>query len=518
MSDDAASGPTTADDPAPVSGGPDLGGRLHPSVIVVWGLRSLGPLAVVLIASNAMERTFGLAALALVAVGGWIRWLRFTWRVEPGQLVIERGLFQRTRRVIPVARIQAVQTVRKIQHRVFGVVGLRVEAIGGSETEGQLDALDEALARTVQQVLLDRADAAGQPTVGSSAVAAAPPGSAVAAAPPPGTVLAHCTPRRLLLAGLTGGRVGVAAAIIGLAQQAFGDDLTEAALSAPERLGVMVAVALVVAGILVAFVLSVLATAVVYWDFTVRRDGELLRLHRGLLDERRDTVPIARVQSLTVEQNVLRRALGLAAVKMVVAGRAGDDGDMTSTLLPIGSRDEALGLVGELFDIADVDGVTLTPMPTGARDRRLARAALVTAVATAGALVALGWPTGLVGLAAAVALVPAALASYRALGWATHGDTVVARSGWLIQRLSVTPSAALQSVRLTSSPFQRRRRLASLRLEIARSRGARDPRLLDLAAADGGALLHRLAPAAAGVVADEQPGRRADAPPPWTGP
>jgi len=517
MSDDATAGPTTADDPASATGAPDLGGRLHPSVIVVWSLRSLGPLVVILIASSAMERTFGLAALALVIVGAWIRWLRFTWRIEPGRLVIERGLFQRTRRVIPFARIQAVQTVRKIQHRAFGVVGLRVEAIGGSETEGQLDALDEALARRVQKVLLDRADAAGRPEPPPSEVAAVPTGRA-AAETPPGTVLAHCPPRRLLLAGLTGGRVGVAAAIIGLVQQAFGDNLTEVALAAPERLGITTAAVLVVAGIVVAFVVSVLATAVIYWDFTVRRDGTLLRLHRGLLDQRRDTVPIARVQSLTVEQNVLRRALGLAAVKMVVAGRAGDDGDMTSTLLPIGSRDDALRLVGELFDLADVDTVTLTPMPAGARDRRLARAAIVTAAAAAVTLIILGWPTGLVGMTAAVALIPAALASYRALGWAMHGDVVVARSGWLVQRLSVTPSTALQSVRLTSSPFQRRRRLASLRLEIARSRGALDPRLLDIAATNGTALLHRLATAAVrgGFASDELPGPREEASQPWT--
>jgi putative membrane protein len=132
-------------------------------------------------------------------------------------------------------------------------------------------------------------------------------------------------------------------------------------------------------------------------------------------------------------------------------------------------------------------------MPHGARDRRLARAALATVVVTAVTLVTVGWPSGLLGLLTTAVVVPAALASYRALGWATHGDAVVARSGWLVQRLSVTPAAALQSVRLTSSLFQRRRRLATLRLEIARSRGARDPRLLDIAATDGSTLLHRLA-------------------------
>lgn len=499
-----AGGPATTDGGAPAPAAPGLGGRLHPSVIMVWSLRGLAPLVAVWIAANPSELAFSVGFAVLLIGGSAVRWLRFTWRIEPGQLVIEQGLLQRRRRVIPLARIQAVQTVRKLQHRVFGIVGLRVEAIGGSDTEGQLDALDEATARQVQQALLDRAGADAAPAA-PGADAATTPAAAAAADTPPGTVLAHCPPRRLLLAGLTGGRVGVAAAIIGLAQQTFGDRLTDVALSAPERLGVVAVVALATAGLVVAFVLSVVATAITYWDFTVRRDEGLLRVRRGLLDERRDTVPIARVQSLTVEQNVLRRALGLAAVKMVVAGRAGDDGDMTSTLLPIGGHDDALRLIGHLFDLPDIAGATPSPMPRAARDRRLVRAALGTALVTAAALGLAGWPNGLLGLTVAVPLLPAALASYRALGWTTHGDAVVARSGWLVQRLSVTPAAALQSVRLRSSPFQRRRNLATLRLEIARSRGASDPRLLDLAASDGTALLHHLAQAAVARVGGIDP-------------
>jgi putative membrane protein len=487
MSDDA-----TATETIDAATPPLLGGRLHPSVIAVWSLRSAGPLVIILIASDLMQRAFGLVALALILGGAWIRWLRFSWRIEPGQLVIEQGLLQRRRRVIPVARIQAVQTVRKVQHRMFGVLGLRVEAIGGAETEGQLDALDVDVAHRVQRRLLQQVEAPG------TDAAPAPPALPTASArptvdAPPGTVLAHCTPRQLLLAGLTGGRVGVAAALLGLAQQVFGDRLTDAALTAPERLGLLTVIAFVALGIVVAFVLSVLATAVVYWNFTVRHDGALLRLQRGLLDERHDTVPIARVQSLTIEQNVLRRALGLAAVKMVVAGRAGEDRDLTSTLLPIGSSDEAQRLVNALSDNPNVDDIALTPMPAAARTRRLGRAALMTVVVTGIPLVTVGWPVGLLGIAAAALFVPIALASYRALGWARHGGAVVARSGWLIRRLSVTPVTALQSTQLTSSPFQRRRRLATLRLQIARSRGARDPRLLDIDVADGNRLLHDLA-------------------------
>jgi putative membrane protein len=503
---DHRTGSTTAegeDPPARLAGPPDdpdgsgrqLGGRLHPSVIAVWSARGLVPLAAVWIASDAGDVVFGLVLLVLLLGGSWVRWLRFAWRIEPGQLVIERGLLQRTRRVIPLARIQAVQTVRKVQHRVFGVVGLRVEAIGGSETEGQLDALPVDLARVVQQVLLGQEPAPPAATgVPSGDAGDRPVTSLVLEEAPPGRVIARCRPGTLILAGLTGGRVGVAAALIGLAEQFYGQRMAEAALSAPQRYGLRAALAFVALGIAAAFVLSVAATAVTYWDFTVRRDDGLLRLHRGLLDERRDTVPLTRVQTVTVEQNVLRAAFDLAAVRMTVAGRAGDDAGVTGTLLPIGGLREATSLVDEAWDHTAVSAVELQRMPTAARTRRLVRA-----VTAAVVLAAAVWPFAGVGPAAATGVVVlvlgtlVGLASYRSLGWAVTGNLVVARSGWLVRRLSVTPVAALQSVRLSSSPFQRRRGLATLRLEIARSRGGRDPGLIDLSADVGAALLARLA-------------------------
>jgi putative membrane protein len=439
-----------------------LRGRLHSSVIALWTLQAFAPLAALWIASSA-ERVVALVAITLTILASWVRWTRFRWRIEPEQLIIEHGLLQHTRRVIPIERIQAVQTVRKIRHRVFGVVGLRIETVGGNQTEGQLDALPPATAAQVQRLLLRETD-------GPPAPSAAPEGS----------VLARCTPRMLLVAGLTGGRVGVAAAVLAFAQELAGRRVADAVLSAPQRFGATVLVIVVLLGIAAAFALSVVATAVTYWNFTVTRDGDLIRLHRGLLDERRDTVPLTRVQALTVEENLVRRALGLAAVKMVVAGRAGEDEALTSTLLPIGSREQAFALAGAVLAIDHPDRITLRAMPPEARARRLTRAAVAVIAVTAVTLVVLDWPVGLWGLLSAAVAVPAARGAYRALGWRRDADVVVARAGWPIRRTSITPVHAPQSLRVSCSPFQRRRGLATLRIEIARSVRGRDPRLIDL--------------------------------------
>lgn len=507
--------------------GDALAGRLHPSVIVLWSLRALVPLVAAVWATDSAGQAIGLAVLALAVGASWLRWLRFTWRIDDGGLTIEQGLLQRTRRIIPLERIQAVQAQRSLRHRVFGVVGLRVEAIGGSETEGQLDALTPAVARQVQHALVRRGDAGGHvdaaqsgsrpgatggphatPTGADTAApvdptrtgssdaggSAAPAPFAVGEPAPPGTVLAHCPPRQLLLAGLTGGRVGVAAAGLGLAQQALGDGLTDWAFALPQRFGLVVLAVLVGAAAVAVFVVSVIATALAYWDFTVRRDGALLRVQRGLLTERRDTVPLRRIQSVTVEQNIVRRAFGLASVSTVVAGRAGDNDGVTATLLPIGDLDTALELAGTVLATGDIGAVPLRPMPAAARGRRLVRAAWTAAVSAAVAAWLIGWLwAAVVGLLVAGAGVPLALAAYRSLGWVRRDDLVIARSGVFRRRTTITPTVAAQSVRMSASPFQRRRDLATVRLEIARSGGTRDPRLLDVAGTDAEQALRVLA-------------------------
>jgi putative membrane protein len=472
----------TSDTPAEAAATPpaELGatllqGRLHISVIVLWTLQMFAPLAALWIASSA-ERMVALGGVAIALFSSWVRWTRFHWRIESDQLIIERGLLQRTRRVIPIERIQAVQTVRKVRHRVFGVVGLRIETVGGSETEGQLDALTPPTAAAAQRLLLREAETGPTPSAEAT-----------------GSVLARCTPRMLLVAGLTGGRVGVAAALLAGAQEFAGERLVDAVMSAPERFGVTVLVILVLLGVAAAFALSVVATAVTYWNFTVTRDGDLLRLQRGLLDERRDTVPLIRVQALIIEENFVRRALGLAAVKMVVAGRAGEDEALTSTLLPIAPRDRAFELAGVVLGRDGLERIPLLPMPPAARAKRIWRAVAVVGVLTAVTLVVLDPPLGFIGLLSAGVALPAAFGAYRALGWRRDADVVLARDGVLVRRTSVTPVYAPQSLRLTSSPFQRRRGLATLRIELARTGRARDPRLVDLAVHDAERLQRTLA-------------------------
>ncbi len=480
----SASGWPTSRTTTLASDGPQPSGeRLHPAAIGVWAFNTLGPLVVILVAGRRDSPVIAAAAGISILVGV-VRWLRFRWRVDGQAIVIESGLLQRQRRVIPFDRIQAVESVRKLRHRVFGVVELRIETVGGASTEGKLEALHPRDAERLRRLLLRETPAtslesqqAGEPV----------------AAQPEQVVLARLSLDRLVIAGLTGGRVGVAAAIFGVGQDFFGDrigDLLPRIDLSGDLRGFFALAALVLAG---AFLLSIAATLLTYWNFTLTSDGVALRVRRGLLEQRADTIPLRRVQALHVDENLLRRPFRLAAVTVEVAGRSGgEEAQQSGYLLPLGTRAQALRLVEQVLGHDGLAEVRLTPMPSRARDRRLLRAAGLVAAATAVGLVVQGW-AGLLALLLAAPAVALALAAYRCLGHGRSGDMLVARAGVVVRRTSFVPRDRLQSLALRQSVFQQRRRLASLALQIARGRGARgDPRFIDLDERHASGLLETL--------------------------
>lgn len=489
--------------------------RLAPAAIGVWAVQSLVsliPAALVFFVGSVPLPAIGIL-LALFQVTHVVTWLRFTWHLDEHALVIDRGLLQRQRRVIPRDRIQSVDLERTLVHRLLGATGLRVEAIGAGDTEGWLPALDPELADRLRSELLDAHSGStpDAPAVSATGI----PVDLDPAGRADGNVLVRCSPRDLLLAGITGGRVGVGAAILGLASQlAPAEWVAEVLVPGLEQFpdpmtlaGMRILLMLFGIAVLIGFLTSLLVTFLVHWRFTLARTPTALEVTRGLLTARRDTVPFRRIQAVRIEENWIRRLLGLASVKVVVAGRAGASRNAGSDLvLPVGSRAAAFELAGRIMGIGIQDLPELVPMPMRARDRRRLRAAFAALAATAGGVI-LGlvtgsdrpWTGGL--LLGALSYVPARLladGAWRSLGWADLGDHLILREGALTRRSSVVPFASIQELRSVSNPFQRRRDLATVELHIARPvEVLSTPRALDMDADDARIMRERWA----GVVA-----------------
>jgi len=471
---------------------------------------------------------FGLVGLALVA-GPFILWpmtafvalivarsiqlrlLRY-W-VTPDSFVIERGLLFRSRRVISRSRIQAVDLERGVLHRLLRLTEVRVEALGGGDTEGALPGVRPAVAEVLRGELLVRGASDGAPA--GDAQAAAGSASERAEEPP----FLQLSGGEVVLAGLTESRLGAGIAVVGVGaeavrQGAFSGWFGPLEAWTPVLASLPWVAVLVVAGVLVflfSLLLSFVLTVLGYWGFTLRLRDDVLEVERGLLTQHRDTVPLARIQAVRVEENPFRRLMGLAAVRVVVAGRAQKSASAgTNVLLPVGPRARAFALAALVAEwvpgsVSGGDATAgagsipeLVAMPPQARKRRRFRAGMAAAVAGLagpflltpatgpGALLPWNWTGGMwmtsLGGAVGVAAVGFLLAeaAWRGLGWAERGDHVAFREGILERRTTLVPLSRLQSVEVVSTLFQRRRHLATLVIPVARPPLESDPRALDL--------------------------------------
>jgi len=228
----------------------------------------------------------------------------------------------------------------------------------------------------------------------------------------------------------------------------------------------------VIAGalLLASILISLVSTILVYWDFTVVRRDDRLIITRGLLQRRRSVIPIARVQAIRIEENLIRRAFALASLRVLTAGygRGSGDEQQSSMLVPVADRRRCIELVEAVLGSPGLRKAEVLPAPPRALARRLCLAAIVGAAA-----LALGLTFREGSLAATIPVLPFALGfeflAWRALGHAIVGPHVLARSGALVRRTTVADQANIQHLVLRRSPTQRPFGIATLTLAIPKA-------------------------------------------------
>ena len=72
---------------------------------------------------------------AIITLG---RYFSFRYRYEANEMVIRTGFLFRNERHVPYARIQNLDAVQNVFHRLLGVVEVRVETGGGPKPEATM--------------------------------------------------------------------------------------------------------------------------------------------------------------------------------------------------------------------------------------------------------------------------------------------------------------------------------------------------------------------------------------------
>jgi putative membrane protein len=422
--------------------------RLHPASVLVnllprtWSLlRNMWPLLLALWfgGRSGAGEVLGNLSILLVFFASALGWtalhaLTLRYRVSEGKLEIKSGLLNRQARVISADRVQNVERVQNVFHRMSGLVEVRIETASGTEVEGMLSAIDVSAA--------DRLIASLHPE--RSRVQA--PGQS-ADAEPPREVLVRNTLVDLAWAGASDlrlGAVGVAMAVfIEFFPQLGGEEIGWLAHIPGLAWGAL-AVALVSGGWLVGIGSSVLRS----YGFELSLVDRRLVAVQGLLTRRRTELGLSKVQLLSFVEPLLLRQVGLGSLQIETAaaptgGSGTERGEVTVPILEkarVGALCRVALPLGEL----DPATVTLNPPHPFARTRAMSRAAVRT--------VAIAW------------------VEVANQGWLVTDALVIARRGVITRTTWLLSRKKLQSAVVAQGPVLAWRGVGLLSLRVAGSR------------------------------------------------
>jgi putative membrane protein len=429
-------------------------------------------LLVFVVIGSAVEGGYAVAVVVgagvVVAVSyQLVYYQRFEYDLTGDSLDIASGVVSRRNREIPIGRVQNVDISRNVVQRLLGIAVIDLETAGGSSTEASLKCVSETEAERLQDEIgrLKRGEAGTEagPTTRQSR-----------------EELFAITPEELLLLGVVGVDLRLLSFVTVLLpviapslRQRFADPLVGLAVTAPLLALVVVGATAAVSGVL---------AVTNHYGFRLSRGTDELLYERGLLQRFSGTIPLEKVQTLAVSENVIARRLGYASLAVETAGYApGESGQQSA--IPLADRARVMDLADSVESFRPVE---FERPPRRARQRYAVRYAAA-AVLVVGATFAVDRFTTLpFAWYVTVALLPAvpiaAHLKWVNLGYDLQAEYVVLREGFWTRTTTVVPYYRVQTVLDSRTVFQRRRRLSTLVVDTAGSSGLTggQPRALDI--------------------------------------
>jgi len=289
--------------------------------------------------------------IILLIVSSIIKWRRFEYWFEEDELRIESGLFVKKKRYIPFDRIQSLDYTEGIFHRPFKLVKVNVETAGGasaSNGEAELTAISKDAAKLLDAELLEaknRKRAAFGDVDGVSEIG-------LEEFEPNVTSIFKMTTKDLFVLATTSGGIGLilsgAAAFLSQFAEFIPFDSMYTEVSGFIKYGMLIIAIAVFLGFLVVWGISVAMTYLAYYGFSVALDNKDIVITRGLIEKKKATVPLNRVQCVRIIENPFRQLFGYATVVIDNAGGGVGEGG-TINLFPLIKKSAINEALKEIF-------------------------------------------------------------------------------------------------------------------------------------------------------------------------
>lgn len=451
--------------------------KLAKASIPYRALKDIGTLlAIVVFSGNLSFQTLNpafifLASSVFVAVVAvsllweYVVWRRYDYFFEEDSLRITHGVFRRNERDIPYRRIQNVNIKRNIVQRVLEIAKVDFETAGGSETEASLKYVTEGQARDIQErVKQFKREEEGVKDLKEDERR---------------KKLFELSSRDLIaysFLSVNTRSIAVGLTAFGLLSS-LGAGLTGDMGFAP----VLVFSALGLLFLSGFWVFNAASNYIQYYGFKLWQERDTLEYERGLLNRSEGSIPVEKVQGVSIEENFLKRQINYATMKIETAGLSNEQQIKSDEVaVPLAKRRQVIEFAQRLEDFQDLD---VQSIPSRARRRYIGRYSLALGALMVAGFIVDSLVNSFNYLSILILLPFTVVAAH--LKWANKGyqlqdDHFISVNGFWTRRTGVTPYYRVQNLIQTETVFQRRWNLSTLTLDTAGNLIGSDSRAVDL--------------------------------------
>lgn len=477
--------------------------RLHPSSVIFEAISKIREYIFPAIVGlfSATQGGWGIWIAGIVFGGSilatLLRYFTLRYRIQDGEFVIKEGLLFRRTRSVPIRKIQNVDLVQNVLHRVFGVAEVKVETASGTEAEATLRVLTKPQIEELRAAVLDvHADEvapdellSGEDTLSEELSATSQSLSS--------QLLHTISTKTLIQAGVCSNRGAVFIGVIfGFFfqgqfwegwQPGAGRNFWRKYIPSTNWLPDWIDTSwfsgwagITLLCVVLFFLLRLLGMIWYvhrFYGYQLEQVGNDFRISCGLLTRVSATVPRNRIQFISVHRPLLLRWMGLASIRIETAGGAGVENENASTtvsrrwFVPVLREEEVDELLAKLrpgMNWLECKPEMVWHGVSPLTEKRLRRKAIIFGVIATAVGLAITRPWGWI---AGPVLVPILLwlaykkSRAKRFGRAYWG--VVYQSGFLMRKMSFAFFDRIQGFNLAQSPFDRRWNMATLQVDTA---------------------------------------------------
>ncbi|MCU4753365.1 PH domain-containing protein [Halobacteria archaeon AArc-curdl1] len=460
--------------------------RLHPATIPLRSLGRAASLGFVCFlvgvflspganASTVLVVLWTALGVCVALLNEGLRYFRVGYSLTPETMTMTSGILSRRTRKVPRHRIQSVDIHRPSSLRPTGLASVTVETAGGSDAPLTLEYVSLGEATRIRDWQCGVSERQCITTVEESEPSSdtGHPGSDTESE----TIF---TLKRTELIAYSVTSIGPGAVLLcGIAlsfmggrypQGLFAPEVYHLGAALPDPIQMEV---LAVAFLVTAWALSACLHAVRFTGFRLAHSDDVLHYEHGLYGRYSGTIPLEKLQRITIAEPIPLRWLGYGSMQLETAGSDGGQQAMEThaVVVPLASRKRIDALVRKIAPIDGFDSGSLELPPRRAKTRYI----LTYLIAAGLCLTVAFWlsvRTPVVrdwyALAPAVLIAPiAAHLKWSNRGYRLQRRFLLTRDGFWHRRTSLVPYGRIQSLAYTQRPLQRRHSLATLTADTA---------------------------------------------------